>query len=426
MATLWYFESDGKEHGPISAAALKRMAEVGRLQPSDLVWKEGSDDRRKALAIQGLFARRQEAPRDEPELVEIDVEVIEEGDAEPPARRPAPRSREPVEVEVEEEFEIVPEALAEVEATYRGGHPDLEGPVVGTLVLESTGLRFLYEADEEEDEIQVPFRSVEDLLGPGKGDFPPGMRAKALGAKLGGKAGRLASGLVGNWLGGTAGDAIAGAGDAAGKMAEKEGELGKPPRNRIAIYVRLRKQRTKVAFDVNGANRNEMTEEAQLFYKKIRKAYDKVSVAKPEPEEAPIPLSGDVEVVEDETPAPKAAPAQLEHKAAPAARSPVPAPVAPVAGKPFRVMRGTQVRGPYSLEEVRGLMSSGGLREGDLIGVETWLPLATIGGLLAAGAGPAPSAPTQVQTPTQAKPAATAPMKSDDGLIPADDEFRLH
>ena len=87
--------------------------------------------------------------------------------------------------------------------------------------------------------------------------------------------------------------------------------------------------------------------------------------------------------------------------------------------------------GPFSLDELRARVSSGEVRQGDLIGVETWLPLATLGGLLMAGTGPAPAAataPTQAPAPAapQPKPAAAAPMKSDDELIPADDEFRLH
>src|SRR5262249_44974253 len=57
----------------------------------------------------------------------------------------------------------------------------------------------------------------------------------------------------------------------------------------------------------------------------------------------------------------------------------------PSAGKPFRILSGGQVRGPYSLEEIRRLLGSGKIGGGDLIGVETWLPAATLGGLVGAG-----------------------------------------
>lgn len=46
MADQWYFEWQNKTFGPYSAAQLKKLAFLGRLQPTDAVWKE---DRRKAV-----------------------------------------------------------------------------------------------------------------------------------------------------------------------------------------------------------------------------------------------------------------------------------------------------------------------------------------------------------------------------------------
>ncbi len=56
----------------------------------------------------------------------------------------------------------------------------------------------------------------------------------------------------------------------------------------------------------------------------------------------------------------------------------------PTSDKPFRVMSGGDVRGPYSLEEIRGMLRAGKLGDDTLIGVETWLPVATLGSMLGA------------------------------------------
>jgi hypothetical protein len=42
LADQWYFAWDGKTFGPFSAPQLKELAGLGRLQPTDTVWKEGT------------------------------------------------------------------------------------------------------------------------------------------------------------------------------------------------------------------------------------------------------------------------------------------------------------------------------------------------------------------------------------------------
>src|SRR5262249_2728196 len=120
---------------------------------------------------------------------------------------------------------------------------------------------------------------------------------------------------------------------------------------------------------------------------------------------------------------------------------------APTVGKPFRVMSGGRVRGPYSLQEVRNLLAAGKIGDGDLIGVETWLPVATLGGLVEGGpvkrgGAPVKSAEADEQeeeetgdfemveeedTDSGAEDAEDeAPAaKSDEDMIPVDDEFQL-
>ena len=59
MSSKWYFEWDGKTFGPYSSAQFKELAAIGRLQPTDMVWKEGSPKRARASQVQGLFRARE-------------------------------------------------------------------------------------------------------------------------------------------------------------------------------------------------------------------------------------------------------------------------------------------------------------------------------------------------------------------------------
>src|SRR5262249_6463605 len=51
----WYYSVDGKQQGPVTAADLKKLAEAGTLQATDLVWKEGMDAWAPAKTVKGLF-----------------------------------------------------------------------------------------------------------------------------------------------------------------------------------------------------------------------------------------------------------------------------------------------------------------------------------------------------------------------------------
>ena len=84
------------------------------------------------------------------------------------------------------------------------------------------------------------------------------------------------------------------------------------------------------------------------------------------------------------------------------------------------------MRGPYSLAELRSLLDSGALGAGDLIGVETWLPVATLAGLLAAAPSTAAAA-AAVAAPTPASPGSASISLSGDGtgVIQVDKEFQL-
>ncbi|MCA9113491.1 MAG: DUF4339 domain-containing protein [Planctomycetaceae bacterium] len=52
----WYYAREGKQLGPVSFSQLKQLASDGRLQPGDLVWKQGNPDWMPATAVPELFA----------------------------------------------------------------------------------------------------------------------------------------------------------------------------------------------------------------------------------------------------------------------------------------------------------------------------------------------------------------------------------
>jgi hypothetical protein len=55
MAKVWMAVVEGKQHGPLSNSELKSLADGKRLQPTDLVWKDGMAEWVPASKIKGLF-----------------------------------------------------------------------------------------------------------------------------------------------------------------------------------------------------------------------------------------------------------------------------------------------------------------------------------------------------------------------------------
>jgi len=52
----WYYARNDQQFGPISAAELKQLADVGKLSPDDLLWREGMDAWNTAINLRGLFS----------------------------------------------------------------------------------------------------------------------------------------------------------------------------------------------------------------------------------------------------------------------------------------------------------------------------------------------------------------------------------
>jgi len=361
---------DGKPPGGAAEAA-KRPPSSGSTPAAPDSARRGSPvpaSQAKKAVVTTLAKKEDEIVEIEPIDDLADAEIIEDEEVVESAE--VVETRKPEKKPPKEE-KPEPEVIAEVPMTYRKGYPDLDGPLVGTLQLETTGIVLVF----EEEEIVISFEKIENVMEPAKGDFPDAIKSKAFKSKMAGKAGRLAAGMVGNWLGGMSGSAAEKVGKDASKMAEEAGNLGKPPRNRITIIALIRKQRRKVSFDVNGDSRDEMNEDAKVLYKQIQKARNKT--ASITPADAPT------------TPAPgtqRPAPGP----AGPPARSTGPAPAsapAPTGAKPFRVLSAGKILGPYALDELKRLLAAGKFAAGDLIGVETWLPVATLSGMLMSGAG---------------------------------------
>ena len=49
--TQWYLARDGQQFGPLSDTELGKFVELGHLQPTDLLWREGFPDWRPAMVV---------------------------------------------------------------------------------------------------------------------------------------------------------------------------------------------------------------------------------------------------------------------------------------------------------------------------------------------------------------------------------------
>ena len=47
----WYITRDGKQHGPLADAELKKLVDLGQLQPTDFLWRQDFVEWRPALAL---------------------------------------------------------------------------------------------------------------------------------------------------------------------------------------------------------------------------------------------------------------------------------------------------------------------------------------------------------------------------------------
>ena len=59
----WYLARDGQQYGPLSEPELAKFIELGHLQPTDLLWRDGFPDWRPAMVV---FSQQRHAPRPAP------------------------------------------------------------------------------------------------------------------------------------------------------------------------------------------------------------------------------------------------------------------------------------------------------------------------------------------------------------------------
>ncbi|MGA3065330.1 MAG: GYF domain-containing protein [Tepidisphaeraceae bacterium] len=55
MADEWFYTDNGVQAGPVEFSVLQQMAAAGKIQPSELVWKQGMPNWTAAATIPGLF-----------------------------------------------------------------------------------------------------------------------------------------------------------------------------------------------------------------------------------------------------------------------------------------------------------------------------------------------------------------------------------
>jgi antitoxin component YwqK of YwqJK toxin-antitoxin module len=65
MADQWQVSRGGKQHGPFTTPKLKQLASEGRIQPSDMLRKDGMQKWVQASAVKGLFPAQVESDEDE-------------------------------------------------------------------------------------------------------------------------------------------------------------------------------------------------------------------------------------------------------------------------------------------------------------------------------------------------------------------------
>ena len=63
----WHYSRDGQKLGPVSAAELKQLAANGDLSASDMIWKEGWPEWKRADSVKSLFPTG--TPKNEPPIL---------------------------------------------------------------------------------------------------------------------------------------------------------------------------------------------------------------------------------------------------------------------------------------------------------------------------------------------------------------------
>ena len=77
----WYYAQHEEQFGPVTAAALKEMAQAGTLDRDDLIWREGMQRWAPAHKVRGLFADDSDARAKSERRPEVNGEAEPASDA---------------------------------------------------------------------------------------------------------------------------------------------------------------------------------------------------------------------------------------------------------------------------------------------------------------------------------------------------------
>jgi hypothetical protein len=118
MTDKWYFARGAEEFGPYTAAQLKELGSAGKVEATDVVWKEGMDRRVPAIKVKNLLsavlategAAEEEEPEAPPEGRTAAADTTSPLVADPTAPEPEkPESSIPPEEPAAEEATGAPE-----------------------------------------------------------------------------------------------------------------------------------------------------------------------------------------------------------------------------------------------------------------------------------------------------------------------------
>ena len=63
QANEWFLARDGQQHGPLSDVEIRKVAELGHLRPTDLVWRQGLANWVLATSVFAAAAQPPPPPR---------------------------------------------------------------------------------------------------------------------------------------------------------------------------------------------------------------------------------------------------------------------------------------------------------------------------------------------------------------------------
>jgi len=98
----WYYALGNQQKGPVSLDVLRQLAASGKLQRTDMVWREGMVEWKKASQVDGIFSRAEAAPvRRRPQADNEEplrrrsqaVEVVDDDDGDRDDDRPRRRKK---------------------------------------------------------------------------------------------------------------------------------------------------------------------------------------------------------------------------------------------------------------------------------------------------------------------------------------------